>query len=325
MMEKFLKVLLAVVVLAGLSGCYNYNKTSRTAALAPVASVENTIVILPYGEENAFWQQFKTGAKKAAAGAGFEIRWESPPPVWNPKTQLEMMEKIVELSPPGVILSPLHRNRLQAGLVSTVRQAIPVVVAASNEDTQFKVTYVGSDNSALGADLAKEVGRLTSPKGKVLVINIQQGMRAVDDRQHALQQSLSRDFPGLQIAQTAFPGDAILNFTESNLQAKITHSFRESLNREANISAVVALDENSTRAAWETLQSLPETSRPLLFGVSVGSDLIQLSRQGKIAALAVQDASKIGAESVNAIVQFKTANRPREQILIPYTIISDES
>jgi len=320
MIEKLLKVLLVSVLMVGLTGCYG--KTERSAAPPPAASMKKTIAVLPYGGHDAFWQQFHQGADEAAKNAGYRIQWESPPPVWNPKTQAEMLKNVLNLNPPGIVLGPLHRNKMQAALVDTVKQAIPVVIAASNEDTAYKITYVGSDNAAIGVDLAKQVGKRTPPKSKIMVVNIQAGMRAVDLRQHALLQTLSQSFPNLPIVQTQFPDDKKLNFEESNLQDKIKQSLRKSLKEESDVKAVVALDENSTKMAWQILEVIPANKRPLLFGVSVDPDLMKLCHQGKIAALAVQNAQKIGAESVQAIVGYKDGKRPPQQVLIPYKIIS---
>lgn len=326
MIEKLLKVLLVSVLMIGLTGCYG--KTERSAALPPAASVKNTIVVLPYGDHDAFWQQFRQGASEAAKSAGYRVQWESPPPVWNPKTQAEMLKNVLNLNPPGIVLGPLHRNKMQAALVDTVKQAIPVVIAASNEDTAYKVTYVGSDNTAIGVDLAKQVGKLTPqshsrpPNSKVLVVDIQPGMRSFDLRKHALMQTLLQSSPNLSVAQTQFSDENELNYEESYLQSKIKESLRKSLKEESYVTAVVALDENSTKTAWHVLELIPAEKRPLLFGVSVDPDLVKLCHQGKIAALAVQDAHKIGAESVQAIVGFKDGKRPPQQVLIPYKIIS---
>lgn len=318
MMDKLLKVLLMSVVMFGLAGCYN--RSSRQEALPPAASVKNTIAILPYGEQNAFWQEFRKGAEEAVTAAGMRLQWEAPPPVWNPKTQEEMMDNIQQLNPPGIVLAPLHRNLLQAPLVDTVKQAIPVVVAASNEDTAYKVTYVGSDNIALGKDLATWIAKLTPPKSKIAIVNIQAGMRSFDLRKHEVLQALSQS--DLLISQTPFSEGKGLNYEESNLQDKMRDSLQQHLKDEPEIKAVVALDENSTKAAWQVLTAIPEKNRPLLFGVSVDPDLIKLSQEGKIAALAVQDAHAIGAESVKVIVGFKNGKRPKQEIFIPYKIIS---
>jgi ABC-type sugar transport system substrate-binding protein len=320
MMEKLLKVLLAMGLMVGLTGCYG--KTERLSAPPPAPAVKKTIAVLPYGGQDAFWQQFHKGANGAAKAAGYRVQWESPPPVWNPKTQAEMMKNVLNLNPPGIVLGPLHRNKMQAVLVDTVQQGIPVVIAASNEDTAYKATYVGSDNEALGADLAKSVGKLTPSNGNVVIVNIQAGMRSVDLRQHALQETLSQSFPNLLITQTQFPEEDDLNYEESNLQSKIKTSLLQCLKEQPDVKAVVALDENSTKAAWQILKVFPENKRPLLFGVSVDADLIAVCRKGEIAALAVQDAAKMGAESVRAIAEFKNGNRPPQQVLIPYKIIS---
>lgn len=320
MMEKLLKVLLATGLLVGLAGCYG--KTERLSAPPPAVAVKNTIAVLPYGGKDAFWEQFHKGANEAAKAAGYRVQWESPPPVWNPNTQAEMMKNVLNLNPPGIVLGPLHRNKMQAVLVDTVQKGIPVVIAASNEDTAYKVTYVGSDNEAMGTDLAKWVGKLTPPNGKVAVVNIQEGMRSVDLREHALLETLSQSFSTLPIIQTQFPEDDALNYEESNLQSKIKTSLLQCLKNQSDVKAVVALDENSTKMAWQVLKVIPGSKRPLLFGVSVDPDLIAACRKGEIAALAVQDAAKMGAESVRAIAQFKDGNRPPQQVLIPYKIIS---
>lgn len=220
------------------------------------------------------------------------------------------------------MLGPLHRNKLQAVLVDTVKQAIPVVIAASNEDTSYKATYVGSDNAAMGVDLAKLVGKMVPPDSQVAVINIQAGMRSVDLRQHALLETLAQSFSNLPITQTQFPTGDLLNYEESNLQRKISDSLLQCLKDQPDVKAVVALDENSTTAAWRVLEAIPHEKRPRLFGVSVDPKIIAACRQGKIAGLAIQDASKMGAESVQAIVGFKQGTRPLQQILIPYKIIS---
>jgi ribose transport system substrate-binding protein len=320
MMNKLLKVLLASFLTCGLAGCYG--KSERSAAPPPSPAMKNTIAILPYGGRDAFWQQFHQGANEAARNAGYRVQWESPPPVWNPRTQAEMMENVLNLNPPGIVLGPLHRNKMQAVLVDTVKLAIPVVIAASNEDTAYKVTYVGSDNTAMGADMAKLVGKRTPRNGKVGFINIQAGMRSVDLREHALLENLSGNFSGLTVEQTRFPEDEDLNFEEANLQSKIKESLRQFLKEEPDVKAIVALDENSTKAAWQILKVIPQSKRPLLFGVSADAELIAACREGKIAALVVQDARRIGADSVQAIVGFKDGKRPPQQVLVPYKIIS---
>lgn len=323
MMDKLLKVLLGLSVMCGLAGCYG--KQERIAAPPPSPAMKNTIAILPYGGRDAFWQQFHQGANEAARNAGYRVQWESPPPVWNPRTQAEMMENVLNLNPPGIVLGPLHRNKMQAVLVDTVKLAIPVVIAASNEDTSYKVTYVGSDNTAMGADIANLVGKLTPRNGKVGVINIQTGMRSVDLREHALLETLSGNFSSLTVEQTRFPEDEDLNYEEANLQSKIKESLRKYLKEQPDVKAIVALDENSTKAAWQVLQAIPKSHRSLLFGLSADADLIAACHQGKIAALVVQNARQIGAESVQAIVGFKKGKRPPQEILIPYKIISTES
>ncbi|MEO6907700.1 MAG: substrate-binding domain-containing protein [Abditibacteriaceae bacterium] len=319
MIDKLLKVLLVSVLMFGLTGCYGVSE--RKAAPPPAPAVKHTIAVLPYGGKDAFWQQFHEGANEAAADAGYHVQWELPPPVWTPRTQAEMLKNVLNLNPPGIVLGPLHRNLMQASLVDTVQMDIPVVIAVSNEDTSYKITYVGSDNAALGTDLAKWVGKLTPPNSVVAVINIQEGMRSVDTRQHSVLETLSQSFPMLQISQVPFPAQDVLNYEESNLQKIIKNSLREFLKSQPTVKAVVALDENSTLAAWQILKGIPENQRPLLFGVSVNLDLIAACRNGKIAALAVQDARKMGAESTKAIIEFKGGTRPPKEVLIPYKMI----
>lgn len=320
MIVKLLKVLLIGVLVFGVAGCYG--KEERISAPPPAAVVEDTVAILPYGAHDAFWEQFHQGAKEAAKAAGYRVRWESPPPVWNPKTQTEMMHNIINLHPPGIVLGPMHRNLLQSALVEAVKLNIPVIIAASNEDTSYQMTYVGSDNAAVGVDLAKAVGKLTPPNSKVVVINTQPGMRSVDLRGHSLQETLSQSFPNLAVSQTQFPDDGDLNFEESNLRSKIRQSLLEYLRTQTGVKSVVALDENSTQVAWQVLETIPKDSRPLLFGVTVNAHLISACRHGRIAALVVQDARRIGSESVRAISEYKNGKRPPQEVLIPYKVVS---
>jgi ABC-type sugar transport system substrate-binding protein len=133
--------------------------------------------------------------------------------------------------------------------------------------------------------------------------------------------TLSHSFPNLQITQVPFPEKDDLNFGESNLQQMLNSSLRQFLQKQTDVTAVVALDENSTLAAWRVLSALPANKRPLLFGVSVEPDLLKACHAGKIAALAVQNPRKMGALSVQAILKFKSGNRPAPEISVPYQII----
>lgn len=311
-----LKVLLSVVGLCAFSGCYDVPE--RQGELIPAPGMEKTIAVLPYAGDTPFWQQFQEGASEAAKAQGYRIHWEAPPPVWNPRRQDEIMRTLTELAPPGIVVGPLHRNLLQDSLIDAVKMGLPVVLAGSNEDTASKLAYVGSDNVKMGTELAQWVGKLTPPQSTVAVMDIQHGMRSVDLRRHALQEKLSGSFPALQVQSVPFHPGNELNFIASNLQKIMSQSLKAYLQENHQIGSIVALDGNSTIAAWHVLQQLPSAKRPLLFGVSVDPDLVKASKQGDIAALAVQDPDKMGELSVEAIIAFIAGRRPASKITVPY-------
>jgi|GEM_PF-6614062 len=310
-----LKVLLWIVAGALLGGCIK--TPGNPNDLKPVPGMEKTFVVLPYGDGGAFWDKFREGAKHAAAEGGYKIQWETPPPVWTIKQQEEALQTITSLQPPGIILGPLHRNRVQGRVSEAAELGIPVVVAASNEDTTHQLTYVGSDNTALGKDLAQWVAQQTPDGGKIAVMKTQPGMRSVDMRLHELLGELD----GKPLQQIAFPADRDLNYQAINLQKIMADTLQKYLQQNANVASVVAPDENSTVAAWNVLQKIPVAKRPRLFGVSVDPHLLKACNEGKIAVLVQQNPYKMGELSAASIIEFIYGRKPQQQIYVPYEIV----
>lgn len=230
------------------------------------------------------------------------------------------------LHPSGIVIAPLHRNLLQTSITYAVTMDIPVVIADSNEDTAMKLSFVGSDSSAMGAALAQWVGKLTPSQSTVAIVGMAPGMRAADMSQHALQQTLTQSFPSLQVAQIPFPGDTDLNYDAVSLQTGMQNSVRQFLQKsngagQSKTGAVVALSEDATIAAWNVLRTIPLNSRPRFFGVSVDPDLINACRKGEITALVVQNPHQMGTLSVQTIIQFIGGQHPQQQIFVPYQIL----
>src|SRR5690606_11551620 len=121
---------------------------------------------------------------------------------------------------------------------------------------------VGSDHEAIGRDLAEVVGKRTPPDSNVVIVNVQTGMRSVDLSKHQLLQALSQSFPNLTVSQTQFASDKDLNFEESHLQEVIANSLKEYLKPHTDVTSVVTLDENSTKAAWKVLEEMSGNKRP---------------------------------------------------------------
>jgi len=310
-----LKVLLLIAIGAILGGCIR--TPGNPDGLKPAPGMEKTFVVLPYGDGGAFWNKFREGAKHAASEGGYKIHWETPPPVWTIKQQDEAIQTVTDLEPPGIILGPLHRNRVQGRVSEAAELGIPVVVAASNEDTMHQLTYVGSDNSAMGKDLAKWVAQQTPQGGDIAVMKTQQGMRSVDTRLHALLEELG----GKPVQQIAFSADRDLNYQEGNLQKIMASALQKYLQQNATVASVVALDENSTKAAWNVLQQIPEAKRPRLFGVSMEPHLLKECHAGKIAVLVQENPYKMGELSVASIFEFIDGKKPQQQVFVPYEIV----
>lgn len=318
------KICLAALGLLTVTGCAQ--KPKPAAVPKPVPGLKKTILVLPSGNSGAYWEQFRQGAEQAARQGGYNLQWDAPPVVWNPARQDERMLHDANLHPSGIVIAPLHRNLLQTSITYAVTMNIPVVIADSNEDTAMKLSFVGSDSSAMGAVLAQWVGKFTSPKSTVAIVGMAPGMRAMDMSQHALQQTLAQAFPSLQVAQIPFPGDTDLNYDEAGLQTAMQNSVRQFLQKsngvgQSKIGAIVALSEDATVAAWRVLRTIPLNNRPRFFGVSVAPDLINACRKGEITALVVQNPHQIGALSVQAIIQFIGGRRPQQQLFVPYQIV----
>ena len=168
---------------------YQPNMVARS--LANNKKTFRIAVILPDYRLDPYWEQPKEGVEYAAESVGqYGVTVEYHFfPLFEPKTYLKILKKVIETPPDAVLFAPLFDDESAYLLAETTRLGIPKVMVNTQIEGTDALSYIGQDSYQSGV-LA---GRL---------LNF-----GLNDGDHAMVLNLDREVPGarhLQAKQQGF-------------------------------------------------------------------------------------------------------------------------
>ncbi|MCY7419896.1 MAG: substrate-binding domain-containing protein [Chloroflexi bacterium] len=202
--------LLTIVVASGLSMALPAGITSAQDASAPASAGAGTaekldiefvagIVGIP------FYTSMECGARQAAADLGVNVNWAGPPD-WSLELQLPLLQASIERDPDGLILAPTDPVALITTVSDLMGKGVPVVTVDGNLSEPVDVQNIRTDNLVAGGLAADAMGAAISGKGSVLVVGLQPGVSANQERVDGFVAELAAKYPEVTILPTEYPG-----------------------------------------------------------------------------------------------------------------------
>ena len=189
MRKMFLPVLLVAALLVALVG---------------TASAEGEkIYFIVKATESDFWQIVIDGGRTAGEEFKVEFIAEAAPTEADVAKQVAILETAIGDKPAGIVLAPTVEDALVPGIEQASAAGIPVIVIDSEARTDKYVSFLASDNVAIGriaADKLAEamIAEFGEAKGQVAGITFMSGVGSLERRKQGFMEQI-KNYPDIEV------------------------------------------------------------------------------------------------------------------------------
>lgn len=154
--------------------------------------------------ENSFWQTVIDGGKTAAEALGVEFVAEAAPSEADVAKQIAILETAIGAKPAAIVLAPTVEDALVPGIEAATAAGIPVILIDSQAKTEQYVSFLASDNVAIGTIAADEMAKALKAKfgkeeGKVAGITYMSGVGSLERRKTGFLDQVKAKYPGINM------------------------------------------------------------------------------------------------------------------------------
>jgi ribose transport system substrate-binding protein len=146
-----------------------------------------------------YWVEASAGLRDAARALGVKAEMEGPDS-YDPNAELADFQKVVASRPSGILLSPAQPEIFDSAINAAIQEGIPVITMDSDAPASSRILFVGTDNSAAGAQAARQMASILHGEGNVVIITIP-GQLNLEERLLGAQHVLSA-YPRIKVIAT---------------------------------------------------------------------------------------------------------------------------
>lgn len=189
MRKTFLSVLLVAAMLVAFVGS---------------ASAEGEkIYFIVKATESDFWQIVIDGGRTAAEEMGVEFISQAAPTEADVAKQVAILETAIGDKPDAIVLAPTVEDALVPGIEAAAEAGIPVIIIDSQASTDQYVSFLASDNVAIGEIAADKLAEALEEdfgeaKGQVAAITFMSGVGSLERRKQGFMEQI-KNYPDIEV------------------------------------------------------------------------------------------------------------------------------
>jgi ribose transport system substrate-binding protein len=252
------------------------------------------IAVIPIGTTHEFWKAVHAGALTAARELGVEIIWKGPLKEDDRNEQIQIVETLAGAGVDALVLSPLDDRALIRPVAEARRAGIPTVIFNSALQGEEHAAFIATDNFLGGTLAAREIGRRTGGRGRLIMVRLMAGVEGTTKREEGFLATLRAEYPGIEVVsenQYAGPSTETAYQTMENLLARF-----------GPVDAIFTPNESTTFGGLRALQDHGLAGRIVHVGFDSSEKLIEALAKGELAGLVLQDPVAMGYRSVKTAV-----------------------
>jgi len=252
------------------------------------------IAVIPIGTTHEFWKSVHAGALTAAKELGVEMIWKGPLKEDDRNEQIQIVETLAGSGVDALVLSPLDDRALMRPVAEARREGIPTVIFNSALQGEEHAAFIATDNFLGGTLAAREIGRRTGGRGRLIMVRLMVGVEGTTKREEGFLTTLRTEYPGIEVVsenQYAGPSTETAYQTMENLLARF-----------GPVDAVFTPNESTTFGCLRALQDHGLAGKIIHVGFDASEKLIGALAKGEISGLVLQDPVAMGYRSVKTAV-----------------------
>lgn len=284
--------------------------------LHPVAAAPTgpRFVLLAQEYDHPYWQEIRRGAEAAAAEYGVALDYQGPRR-HNPPEHLRLLDVAVAAQVHGVITPGLDAAAYDPYIAKAVDRGIPVVTVESDAPGSRRLSYVGSDQDAVGRLLARAVAEAAGGSGQVGVLLGGAAVPSQAFRLEGLRQGLA-GYPNMQVATVQETGFS---------QIVATQEAWKMLQHYPQLRVLVGLSPYDAAGAVQAVQAAGRSGRVLVLGLDDLPETLAYLEQGDVFATVAEAPFTMGYRAVALLANYLRDQRPPQVVDTPIVLRLRES
>lgn len=241
-----------------------------------------------------FYTSMECGARAAAEDLGVNLNWAGPPQ-WDLALQLPILQASIERDPDGMVLAPTD----PVALITTVEElvnerGIPVVTVDGSLAEPVDVQNIRTDNIAAGGLAAEAMGEAIGGAGTVLVVGLQPGVPANQERVDGFVAHLEESYPDIEVLPTEYPG------SDQNRAAEVVSA---AIQAHPDLVGIYTTHSNAAVGASSAVIGAGRQGEIRLIAYDADPQQVRDLEEGLYDALVVQSPYLEGYDSVTLVTQ----------------------
>ena len=258
---------------------------------------------------NPAYTAARLGADMAARAFGAEVTHDVPAKPDNAEQQIALIDDALAAKPDAVVMVPVHPTAVNEALRKIYAAGIPVVGAVSRFTEPGPVSFVGSDDFALGARVAEYLFSFLKGTGSVVILEGPPGGVTGGERVRGVHYALSK-FPGVSVAASV-PSDY--------LREPAARAMQSVLDSGARFDAVFAANDVMALGALDVLEKAQRQCT--VVGINAIPEVVSAIKAGRMLASADFSAMKMGYLGAEAALRHLRGETVPAEIQLPAEIV----
>jgi len=268
-----------------------------------------TIAVFTKNRTNPAYEGARRGADRVAAVHGVRTKHYVPDIPDDVAQQIELIDRAIETRPAAIVFVPVHETAVNEAILKINAAGIPLFNLIVPTTAGERVTFVGSDDSALATSITRYVARNLRGRGRVVVLEGSPASPTSRARHAGILTGIAMSRP-LAVAASV-RGDYQRSVARDAMAALLTTGI--------GFDAVIAANDTMALGVLDVLQE-KGLSRPVV-GINAIPEAIEAIREGRMLATADYDAMKMACVATEAAVRHLRGEHVPPTIMLPVQIV----
>ncbi len=257
---------------------------------------------------NPNYQAFMLGVERAAAAAGATATWHPPETPDDPVQQTALLRAVAAERPDAILFAPADDGAMAGPVAEVLAAGIPMIGFVNRMAGGF-VTFIGSDDEAMGRTIAGVAIAAIGGTGDVVLIEGPDSAPTSRDRGRGFRAAIAAS-PGIRLLGTA-PGRYLREPGRVAMEGLLA--------RHARIDAVICTNDLMALGALDALEAAGRSA--VVVGNNGTIQAAEAVGQGRLLATMDYDGFKMGAVAGLAALRHLRGEPVPREILLPAQVI----
>jgi ribose transport system substrate-binding protein len=315
--QRMLQVGTSIAGITAVGGAKSLGQISPSQPASGVVYTKLTIPVIVRDRRSAFWQSVLNGARKAGQDLGVDIIELGTNSESDAEGQIGLLETVIASNPSAIVIAPARSDTVRKPIENAAKKTKIVGIDYDEESMAF-ASSLRTDNTQAGrlaADVLADAIKRTyaDAEGDVAIITPLVDVGSIGQRATGFKDQVAAKYGALDVVAHKI-GDAQANTGFSTMMELISDY--------PELRGVFVADLVMAGGAAQALAGKNTNTNGDIInfvGFDADSALVQMLRDGTVAALVVQDPFRMGYEGV------KTAHAASRNERVPTHVDTDAS